>query len=284
MTITVLTSISGAPGVSTTALGLALHWPDSSLLVDADVQQTFLAGYLGAQYQTDNGLTNVINAARITPDVREAVWRQSVPLPDDDPEGNRRLLLPGLTSGQTSAALHQSWSPIAQAFRSLGEAGVDVVVDYGRLTWSGMPPALLEVAHRVLVLTRPNLPSVGAARWGTQRLYDQALEVGYPTQFGILLVRRPALTLPAKRRGTPEPPERAFSDAEIGRVLPFGVYGTIPFDPVQAALLSEGGERGTKYARSRYAHALTRLAQALKGRQPRTPAEDTNDAVEETVA
>ena len=44
MTITVLTSASGSPGVTTTALGLTLQWPDSCLLVDGDYQRYAVAG------------------------------------------------------------------------------------------------------------------------------------------------------------------------------------------------------------------------------------------------
>jgi hypothetical protein len=100
MTITVLTSASGSPGVTTTALGLTLTWPESCMLIDGDYQQAVLTGYLQGHYVTTNGMVHVINAARISPDVEEAVWRQAIPLPDDDENGRRRLLLNGLSTGQ----------------------------------------------------------------------------------------------------------------------------------------------------------------------------------------
>ena len=68
MTVTVLTSASGAPGVTTTAVGLTVHWPESCLLVDGDYQQAVLAGYLGGSQVTRNGIVHVINAARIEPE------------------------------------------------------------------------------------------------------------------------------------------------------------------------------------------------------------------------
>ena len=48
MSSIVLTSASGAPGVTTSALGLALAWPRASVLVDADraATPTVMAGYL----------------------------------------------------------------------------------------------------------------------------------------------------------------------------------------------------------------------------------------------
>ena len=90
MSVTIITSASGSPGVTTTAIGLTLHWPESCLLVDADYQQAVLAGYLQGRQVTKAGIVNVINAARISPNVREAVWRQSVPLPDDRCQGPSR--------------------------------------------------------------------------------------------------------------------------------------------------------------------------------------------------
>ena len=146
MTVTVLTSASGSPGVTTTALGLTLQWPDSCMLVDGDYQQAVLTGYLQGHYVTSNGMVHVINAARISPDVEEAVWRQSIPLPDDEEEGRRRLLLPGLSTGQAGDALYQSWPAVAAALRELGRAGVDSVVDYGRMTWQTSHPEICQAA------------------------------------------------------------------------------------------------------------------------------------------
>lgn len=133
MTITLLTSASGSPGVTTTAVGLTVSWPDSCLLVDADYQMAILSGYLEGSHVSPNGLLRHqrLPAHRERPG---AVWRQSIPLPEDDPDGRRRLLLPGLPSPQTSGALTASWTPIAAGLRDLDTAGVDVVVDLGRLT------------------------------------------------------------------------------------------------------------------------------------------------------
>ena len=53
MAVIALTSASGSPGVTTTALGLALSWPRPVLLVEADPTGAsgLLAGYFrGARY------------------------------------------------------------------------------------------------------------------------------------------------------------------------------------------------------------------------------------------
>jgi hypothetical protein len=264
MTITVLTSASGAPGVTTTALGLTLQWPDSCLLVDGDYQQALLTGYLQGHYVTSNGMVHVINAARISPDVEEAVWRQSIPLPDDEEEGRRRLLLPGLKTAQAGNALYQSWPAVAAALRELSDgAGIDVVVDYGRMTWQGVHPALIDVATHVLLMTRPTMRSAGAAFWAAQRLAEQARDLGTTSRMGLLL-RRP--TLAAAALSGPGRDEQGYSDGEIEQFLPLPVRGSVVHDPVNARLLSEGGERGPKFTKTAYATSLTHLAQHLKPR------------------
>lgn len=266
MAVTVLTSASGAPGVTTTALGLTLFWPDSCLLVDADYQQAVLAGYLRGGYLTPNSIVHVINAARISPDVREAVWRQSVPLPEDDPDGIRRLFLPGLVSAQAADALRQSWTPIAAALRDLDDAGIDIVIDFGRLTPAGLPPALWDAASQVLLMARPTMRSVGACHWAAQRLAEQSLASG--TNLGLILVRPPALT-PAALTGAGRD-DRGYSNSEIEEFLPLKVRDSVLQDPVNARLLSDGGHRGPKFTKSGYASSLSHLAQSLRPRPGQT--------------
>lgn len=263
MTVTILTSASGSPGVTTTALGLTLQWPDSCLLVDGDYHQAVLTGYLQGHYVTSNGMVHVINAARISPDVEEAVWRQSIPLPDDEEDGRRRLLLPGVSTGQAADAVYQSWPAVAAALHELGDAGIDTIVDYGRMTWRGVHPALIDVATHVLLMTRPTMRSAGAAFWAAQRLVEQAHDVGATPKMG-LLVRRP--TLAAATLTGPGREEHGYSDREIEQFLPLPVRGSIVHDPTNARLLSDGGERGPKFAKTAYATSLTHLAQHLKPR------------------
>lgn len=280
MTITVLTSASGSPGVTTTALGVTLQWPDSCLLVDGDYQQAVLTGYLQGRYLTSNGMVHVINAARINPDVEEAVWRQSIPLPDDQKDGRRRLLLPGLKTGQAGNALYQSWPAVAGALRELsGGAGIDVVVDYGRMTWQGVHPALIDVATHVLLMIQPTMRSCGAAYWAAQRLVEQAHDHGAAAKMG-LLVRRP--TLAAAALTGPGREELGFSDGEIEQFLPLPVRASVVHDLGKARLLSEGGARGPKFAKTAYATSLTHLAQHLKPRAKHTAGPRTEgDTVDE---
>ena len=267
MSVTLLTSASGSPGVTTTAIGLTVHWPESCLLVDADYQQAVLAGYLQGRQVPASGIVHVINAARISPNVREAVWRQSVPLPD----GRSGRTTPTAASragvAQTADALRQSWLPIATALQDLDDAGIDIIIDLGRLTPIGIPPALLNVASQVLLMSKPTMRAVGACHWAAQRLADQAEDVRAGSKIGLLMVRRPALSTAAITGA--DPTERGYSNAEIEEFLPLKVVASIHHDPANARLLSDGGTRSPKYDRSGYANSLVHLAQRLAG--PVTP-------------
>src|SRR5215213_8433495 len=79
MSLVVLTSASGSPGVTTTALGLALSWPRPVLLVEADPTGAsgLLAGYFrGARYY-ESGLVEVALSAL---GVADALAQARVPL------------------------------------------------------------------------------------------------------------------------------------------------------------------------------------------------------------
>lgn len=61
MSTIVLTSVSGAPGVTTTAIGLGRVWPQSSLVVEDDTHHAMLAGYLRASQHAEPNLAAVAN-------------------------------------------------------------------------------------------------------------------------------------------------------------------------------------------------------------------------------
>ena len=261
MTITVLTSAAGSPGVTTTALGLTLHWPDSCLLVDADYQQAILTGYLRAQVVTSNGLLRLIDAARISPDLREAITRQWIELPGDDPDGLRRRLLPGLMSAQTSDAVFKTWPAISSTLRDLSDTGIDTVVDVGRMDWRGIHPALLEAATHVLLMTAPTLRAAGSAKWAAQRLREQASGTGDAGKLGIVLVRPPVLSAEALTNAGRE--ERGWSDREFAGWFEMPVRGQVLRDAANARVLSDGALPGPKFAKSAYTASLSQLAQKL---------------------
>src|SRR3546814_6778811 len=65
MEVTALCSASGSPGVTTTALGMALLWPRPVLLIEADATggSGILAGYFRGIKSYDQGLVELALAA-----------------------------------------------------------------------------------------------------------------------------------------------------------------------------------------------------------------------------
>lgn len=83
MSTLVLTSASGAPGVTTTALGLTLAWPEPCLLVDADraASQAVLAGHLRGEAATA-GVEALLQAHRERTSLAAALEAAERPLPE----------------------------------------------------------------------------------------------------------------------------------------------------------------------------------------------------------
>ncbi len=266
MSLILLTSISGAPGVSTTALGLTLAWPDSSLLVETDSHQAVLAGHLRAQEPPEPNLSTVATAAQRSGDLRSLMWERIVrPLPEDT-EANRRMYLPGPPTPWARAAVEARWSTIAPALDHLGDAGIDTVVDLGRL----MPPTtptplliaepLLTTAAMVLVMLEPTLPSIAAARVMCEGLRDQSSRVGLGERLA-LVIRRPAPAgRPRRAAGGP-----AFSDKEIEKTLGLPVKGSVAHDPMGASWLSAGITAPRSYSKTMLARSMVSLAKNLHG-------------------
>lgn len=278
MAIIVLTSANGSPGVTTTAVGLVLHWPESAMLIDADYQQAVLAGTLAGQVVPSQSLSRVIDAGRLTPNLEEAIWKQTVPFPEDGVGDRRRLLLPGVREATEAGTLWSTWPSIASSLGSIATAGIDVVIDLGRLTPAGIHPDLMEVATDVVLMTRPTLRSIAGCRWAAALLARQANEVGDPGRASIVLQTSP--TVPrattaeqTNRRLRPAGPNVVeYRQHRISAELGLQIRGSVLRDVVHAQALSDGLPRKPRWARSAYAGSLQRLAERLNARARRQPA------------
>lgn len=259
-------SAAGSPGVTTTAIGTTQQWPGSAVLMDAECHSAVPTGLLGGQQAVAGGLLRVLEAAQFGRDVRNAVWDQSAPLPGDDPDGLRRLFLPGMPTLPGLRSLEQAWGEVAAGLAQLGPAGVDVIVDLGRLTNpAGIHPALVGAVTEICLLVRPTLRDVAAARWPAGRLREQC---GTNGKARIVVM-------------APGPHRRSFDDAEVAEALGLPVRTRIPHDPAWAAVWSDGmppprrlssrrrsdedGATGV-VGRSRYRHAVAHLAMSLHDR------------------
>jgi hypothetical protein len=250
MAVLVLTSCSGAPGVTTLAVGLALTWPRRALLVDADpgAPQAVLAGYLTGQSAGGKGLLRVAEAHRDRRDLREAVIDQCLTLAETD--GDRRLFLPGFTRPGSATHFAGVWDDLADTLDRLGDVDLDVVVDAGRLGPLGLPPALLERSALTVVLVGSSLRAVLAARVQLPVLAEaQRARSGAGGRTGLVVVDE----------GHP------YRAAEIGKALRVEVVARLPHDPASAAHFSDGAPQHRKFAAAPLVRAVRSTASTFAG-------------------
>lgn len=264
MAVYAFCSVSGSPGVTTTAIGCCLSWPGPVVLFDADYQNAVVTGILSGQSTTDGSVLQVVSDVQSGKEPRDAIWDQTGPLPGDDVNGARRRFLPGVKSRPAVTSVSRMWGPLAAGLSAMASAEIDVVVDLGRLTGpGGIPPELMTVLSELCVFVRPTLRDIAAARWDVRQIAEQSGSSGKA---------RLVLVDPAIRR-------IGFDDSEVAGVLQLPVRTRLPYDPAWAAVWSDDAPAPRRLAsrskgeplpagerRGRYRHAVADLASRLHGK------------------
>lgn len=220
MSLIVLTSASGSPGVTTTALGLALGWSRPVLLVEADPTggSAVAAGYLRGSLVPPEAMIDLALAHQ-DGDLLEVLPQVTQPLP-----GSSATWLAGTRSHEQARTLLGLWEPLTAVLRSLEDTGQDVIVDAGRLGLYGSPQPLIDRADLTLLVTRTDLLSLSAARSWAQSLRERFERTGGASALGLLLVGA----------------GRPFTAREVAQVLHLPVIASVAFDPAAAGVLSSG--------------------------------------------
>lgn len=211
-----LCSASGAPGVTTTALALALQWPRPVVLVEADASGSsgLLAGFFQGQLD-EPGLVDLVLAQRADL-LGEAVPQLLFPL-----EGSQASVLFGLRSHEQAAGASALWPPLLEVLRGLDPAAMDVIVDAGRLGVPGWPRPLVAEADVVLLLARSDLPGLAGARSWADALAGEQV----PGRLVRLLLVGEG---------------RPYAAREVSRLMGPAVLGAIEWAPELAAVYSHG--------------------------------------------
>lgn len=264
MAVLLLTSAAGAPGVTTTALGLALAWPRDVLLVDADPHpaRAVEAGYLRAEVPAPGGLGDLARAHRQGTSLTAALWSRAVVLPrvaaSPRVAGSPRVavpsegdgspivrFLPGFAHPGQAGLFEMVWPAMAACLWELGEAGVDVVVDLGRTGPDGPPPQLCARAAAVAVVTRCGLRPLAGLALQAETL--ETIAAGATGTVGLVAIGA----------------GRPYSAREVGAQFETPVMAELPEDARAAAVLSDGASPPRGWAHGRYAAALGRAASSL---------------------
>jgi hypothetical protein len=255
MAVIALASASGSPGVTTTALGMALLWPRPVLLVEADPTggSGILAGYFrGAQQYT----AGIIELALSSSTVGEALSDVAQPI-----EGTHVSFVAGTRSHSQAGAVRDLWAPLAESLAELESAGQDVIIDVGRLGLFGSPEVLLEAADLALLVSRTTLPALSALRSWADSFQRPPLDWH---QSGLLLV------------GDSQP----YDAREVSAVVDLPVVASLPDEPASAAVFARGAAPPRRFetgALARSLHAAIaaihstithRRSELLEGAQP----------------
>jgi hypothetical protein len=216
MTMYSLISASGSPGVTTTALALALTWPRPVIVAECDPGGgDVLAGLFAGHLSAPRGLLGVaFEAGRGQAAVATELSGQLVPLD----ESRTRLLLAGISDPRQAPGLSPVWPAIATG---LARQDADVLADCGRHdVGANQPVSVLAESAMVVVVMRPTLRQVAAAR---PRVEMVSQLLGDRRRVGLLLVG-----------------EKGLRGAEISKALDSAVIATMPLDEKTAAVLSDG--------------------------------------------
>ncbi len=247
MALIVLASASGAPGVSTTALGLTLNWHRSVLLVDADPtgSSAVFAGYFQGSQEPPGGLINLAIALR-EGSLAAALPRETLLLDPDASAERAPCFLPGIRAHEQAPSMLPLWEPLAEQLRALDRYGQDVIVDAGRLGLAGGPQPLIGASDLTLLVTRNSLPALAGARSWANSLSDQFAAVGGPSRLGLLLVdegrRWPAIPTGAR--------VRPYSARDLAKALQIPVVASIDWEPEVAEVYSHGARKPRNFESS----------------------------------
>lgn len=220
MALVVFASASGSPGVTTTALGLALRWPRPAVLVDADPVggSAVLAGFFRGQVPHNDAMVQLVLASR-SGDLPELFPTVLMPLPN-----STASLLPGPRSHAQAASMTELWPELVEELRSLDRNGQDVLVDAGRLGMQHSPTPLVTAADLLLLVCRSELPALAAARQWAEHWSVASDDGSGPSAVGVLLVGE----------------GRPYRAREVAKVLGAPVLETMRWDPDGAAVFSRG--------------------------------------------
>ncbi|WP_454852235.1 hypothetical protein [Promicromonospora soli] len=238
MAVIALASTNGAPGVSSTCLGLALSWPRPVLLLEADPRglSALMTGWFQGARPYETGLVELALSSLAPADALREVM-----LPF---EATHASFVAGLRSHTQAATLRGQWEPIAQALAELDAEGTDVIVDAGALGYPGSPDPILVSADVTLLTLRSSLPALAGARpWA-----DVVVREDRWRNPGLLLVGE----------------NRPYTGREIAASLSLPLMAQVAWDPKSAEFYSQGIRQSDSFETSKYVRSLNTAVARLQ--------------------
>lgn len=265
MAVIVMTSFAGAPGVTTAATALAVHWPRPVLLVEADTNavSSLMTGFFRSNLRTtDGGIEKLAFAfsrdSLEAEDLLDPDYGLSIPVHDLPPiptmpipaipDGHKMWVIPGFVNLGVVEGVRSLWAKLPRLLGALADGGIDVIVDLGHLDIDDDRLPLVDTADRVVVSATASMVDLNRTyrRLELPDLNDRARAPGSERYWTLLN------TTVSERISA-----REFST----HVLP--VLATLPHDPSGAAVFSHG-RPDPKPTRNAYRGAIRRVVQDLQ--------------------
>lgn len=215
-----LTSLSGSPGVTTTAVAWATCSQTPTLLIEADLTggSAILAGRFRSTVPHERSLL-ALATYDVGSSTSDVLREQALSLPGAVADSK---VVPGLAEHSQATALTGLWADLGLALRDLSShQGIDILVDLGRLT-AAAPWSLIGHLEQLLVMGPATLPGLIALHNNLPGLADRLTQ----TALGVVLVA---------------PAREGFGVKEASQVLdPVPVLTALPYLPKPAAAYSLG--------------------------------------------
>jgi hypothetical protein len=267
MTVFAFTSFSGSPGVTTAAFAAAVHWPRPVVLFEAEIANvtSSMAGFFRSNLRPDAGGLDKVAVAYsrnvltwqdlVDPDKGLSIAVHALPVINQTPipslpEGHRMWVVPGFYKLGIVDGVRGMWARFPHLFRALSEAGIDVIVDLGRISNEDIRLPILDGADRVIAFSTSTMVDLNRIyrRAELPDLADRLGGVGRAEKYRLVLTESRAESVPAT----------AFGE----HIMP--VIAELPFDPEGAAVFSLG-RPDAKPNRNSYRQAIRRAVGALDG-------------------
>jgi hypothetical protein len=265
MTVLAFTSFTGSPGVTTAALALAVHWPRPVALFEAEYANatSTMPGFFRSNLRPNTGGLDKVAIAYsrnvltwqdlIDPDTGLAIAVHELPhLPTAPipalPIGHRMWVVPGFYRLGIVQGVQGMWARFPHLFQAISEAGIDVMVDLGRLALDDIRLPILDRADRVVTFAASTMIDLNRLfrRLELPDLSERLAGVGRAEKYRLVLITSRYEPVAA----------RAFTE----HVMP--VLGLLPFDPDGAAVFGLG-RPDAKPHRNQYRQAIRRLTTSI---------------------
>lgn len=260
MSIIALTSVTGAPGVTTTAVAWAYLSNRPTLIVEADPTggSAILAGLWDGAQPHDRSILSL--ATQRPEEYADRLWASTFELPG----AAQRWLLPGIGTGGQAAAMMPVWPAVADALREISETGIDILIDAGRVTAAASPWMLIDAADTTLVLARTSIQAINSLSIALPDLRDGLTATGTAHRLGVVTVTGAGRSgaLPGRPQDFGAFP---YSEKEVADVAsPTAVVASVEFDPRAAAVYSNARPAGRTHGVSGYVRSIRHLIESAE--------------------